>query len=407
MNSTPETMNGNSFAAKILIVDDQIANVQLLEMILKKAGYTDITYLTDSRLVADLHQAHGFDLILLDIRMPHMDGFQVIEQLSMQIKNDYLPVAVLTAQQEDATRYRAYELGAKDCIVKPFDKKEVLHRIRNMLTVRMLHKQIKEQNAQLERRVQKRTQELIHSRDAAEAANKAKTAFLANMSHELRTPLNGIIGFSEIMEAQLFGNLGNDQYLEYTSDIKKAGLHLKDVIANVLDISRIESGNYNCDLSNVNLGEIISTCISMIKHRAEEQRITIDIDLVQENTCLVADKTLLKQTILNLISNSVKYTPADGEITIKAKQGTNSITIYVTDTGRGIAKEDMGKVLEPFGQARENAEIAHEGVGLGLFLAKSYTELQGGELTLQSELGAGTTISLRFPISTATNHQTQ
>ncbi|WP_085906695.1 response regulator [Kiloniella majae] len=407
MNSTPEIINGNSFAAKILIVDDQIANVQLLEMILKKAGYTNITSLTDSRLVADLHQEHGFDLILLDIRMPHMDGFQVIEQLSLQIKNDYLPVAVLTAQQEDETRFKAYELGAKDCIVKPFDRKEVLHRIRNMLVVRMLHKQIKEQNAKLEQRVQERTHELMHSRDAAEAANKAKTTFLANMSHELRTPLNGIIGFSEIMESQLFGPLGSKQYQEYANDIKNAGLHLKDVIANVLDISRIESGNYNCDLLKIPLEDIISTSVSMIKHRAEEQKVTIDTDLNQAGINIIADETLLKQTILNLVSNSVKYTPADGKITIKAEQDTNFIAIHIIDTGKGIAKDDLDKVLEPFGQARENAEIAHEGVGLGLFLAKSYTELQGGKLTLQSQLGQGTTVSLKFPTSSALDHQIQ
>lgn len=397
MNSTPETLSHNSFTAKILIVDDQIANVQLLEMILKKAGYTNVTSLTDSRVVAELHQAQGFDLILLDIRMPHMDGFQVIEQLSLQIKNDYLPVAVLTAQQEDETRFKAFELGAKDCIIKPFDRKEVLHRIRNMLAIRMLHKKVKEQNSMLEQRVQERTQELMHSRDAAEAANKAKTTFLSNMSHELRTPLNGIIGFSEIMEAQLFGDLGSERYLEYASDIKKAGLHLKDVIANVLDISRIESGNYNCDLSNVNLEDIISACVTMIKHRAEGRKITIDVDLTQAKTNISADKTLLKQTLLNLVSNSVKYTPADGKITIKVEQNANSTTIHVIDTGEGIAKEDIDKVLEPFGQSRENAEIAHEGVGLGLFLSKSYTELQGGELILQSALGEGTSVSLKFP----------
>ncbi|KLN60052.1 hypothetical protein WH96_14600 [Kiloniella spongiae] len=397
MKLMPEIINKSRFAAKILIVDDKLANIQLLEMILKKEGYQNVTSLTDSRLVVDHHNAHDFDLILLDVRMPYMDGFEVIQHLSLQIQDDYLPVLVFTAQQDEETRFKAYQLGARDCIVKPFDRKEALHRIRNTLEVRMLHKQIKEQNAQLEERVQKRTQELMHSRDAAETANKAKTTFLANMSHELRTPLNGIIGFSEIMEAQLFGDLGNDRYLEYASDIKKAGQHLQDIIGNVLDISRIESGNYEYHFSTVNIPDILYTCISMLKHRAEKQKISIDVNFSQTATNITADKTLLRQTVLNLLSNSVKYTPANGQITVTTEQDLDSTTICITDTGKGISKEDMGKVLEPFGQSRENAEIAHEGVGLGLFLAKSYTELQDGELILQSELGEGTSVSLKFP----------
>lgn len=397
MTLIPEAVNKGRFAAKILIVDDQLANIQLLEMILKKEGYLDITSLTDSRLVVDHHREHDFDLILLDVRMPYMDGFEVIQHLSSQIKDDYLPVLIFTAQQEEETRFKAYELGARDCIVKPFDRKEALHRIRNTLEVRLLHKQIKEQNAQLELRVEKRTQELMHSRDAAEAANKAKTAFLANMSHELRTPLNGIIGFSEIMESQLFGDLGSERYLEYAGDIKKAGQHLLGVIGNVLDISRIESGNYNHHFATVNIKDVIFSCISMLKHRAEKEKIVLDVKLSQTATTIIADEMLLKQTILNLLSNSVKYTPTNGQIFVTSEQNLDNTIIQISDTGKGISEENMSKVLEPFGQARENAEIAHEGVGLGLFLAKSYTELQGGKLTLQSELGAGTTVSLTFP----------
>lgn len=390
--------NTNYLDAKILIVDDLKVNVELVEMMLDIAGYRNITSVTDSRLVLDYQQECQFDLILLDLRMPHTDGFEIMEQLSEVLQNDYIPVLILTAEQEEATRLKALKLGAKDFITKPFNQSEVLCRIHNMLEVRMLHNQISNQNILLEKRVQERTQELNIAKKAVEYANRVKATFLDNMGHELRTPLNGILGFSEIMKDQMFGELGNELYVEYTRDIHGAGEHLLGVINNILDISRLEMGDIEFNTTQIDLLVMLQDSVSAVSKRAEDAGISITIEVDSELPAIMADEIRLKQTLLNLLLNCVKFT-RDGSVKISSKLEDSGLMISVSDTGRGIPEEDLELVLEPFGQVRVSAVVAHEGIGGGLHLAKAFMEMHGGALEVQSKVGVGTTVSLYFPSS--------
>jgi two-component system, cell cycle sensor histidine kinase PleC len=239
---------------------------------------------------------------------------------------------------------------------------------------------------------------LQSARKAAEIANRTKSLFLANMSHELRTPLNAISGFSDIMERELYGSLGDPRYSEYARYIHGSGEHLLAIIGDILDLSRIEAGQDDLDESEVALADIIDACLPFVRERVVEAKVHIHTHIAEGLPHLRVDVRRVKQILINLLSNAIKFTDPGGSITIRAAADkTGAVAITVRDTGIGMRPEDIPGVLEPFGQIDASLTRKYEGTGLGLTLVRQLTEAHGGILKVDSELGIGTTITVRFP----------
>mgnify|MGYP002725605510 CR=1 FL=1 len=240
---------------------------------------------------------------------------------------------------------------------------------------------------------------LFLAKEAAEIANRAKSEFLANMSHELRTPLNSVIGFSEVIKDELLGPEWTDRYKEYASDIFSSGRHLLSLISDILDVSKIEVGEMDIAEESVNVGEVINACARMVRERAVKANVDLSVDIEAPCPGLVGDERRLKQILLNLLSNAVKFTPPMGRVSIGGGLTRDGgLRLWVSDTGIGIAAEDIPTVLKPFGQIESTFYKTYEGTGLGLSLAKSLSEIQGAELKIESEPGQGTTVSVLFPV---------
>lgn len=246
-------------------------------------------------------------------------------------------------------------------------------------------------------------QELRSAKDAAEAAYASKSRFLANMSHELRTPLNAVIGFSEMMQHQLLGPLGNPKYLDYVGGIHKSGQHLLDLITDILDMSKIEAGKYELDIEDVNIAKSIALTLHMMEGRALDARVSLVTGSHLKDggedagPHIKGDRRAIMQILLNLMSNAVKFTPEGGSVTADCTTYKKNIKITVKDTGIGIPANKLANVLMPFEQAAHEHTRDHEGSGLGLSITKELAELHGGSLKITSKIDQGTTVTVTLP----------
>jgi len=250
---------------------------------------------------------------------------------------------------------------------------------------------------QTQKELERTSQDLVGALAAADAANKSKSQFLASMSHELRTPLNAVIGFSEVLCLQMFGPLGDARYRHYARDIRNSGQHLLSLINDILDLSRLDAGQGSLHEEALDLGKLLDDAVRMVEPQAAKASLNLTKAFARDLPRVFVDERRIKQVVINIVSNAVKFTPAGGTVSVTADASPAGIAICIRDTGIGMAQADVPRAFERFGQVDSTLARKYEGAGLGLPLARELIELHGGSLMLESAPGFGTTVTITLP----------
>lgn len=366
-------MVDHNSTSKILIVDDVQLNLDLMKDILSDQNYLIATAINGKSAIAKA-KAHKFDLILLDVVLPDINGFEVCSHLKSNAMTRDIPIIFLTAKKEKDSIVEGFNLGAVDYISKPFIREELLARVN-------LHLSLK--------RIQ---EELIRSKEMAEASAKAKANFLANISHEIRTPMNGIIGMIDILKRTQL----TDEQHEYIDIIGISGENLLMIINDVLDFSKIEAGQITFEYIRFNLSDEINEVIKILRYKAVQKGLDLSFEISTEvPPLLVGDPLRLKQVLINLCNNAIKFT-AEGYVhvgvkLVKVEEEVVRIHVEVKDSGIGISKENQSKLFKSFSQAEASTSRKFGGTGLGLAISKNLVQMMGGEIEIISEEGKGAT----------------
>lgn len=417
----------------ILIVDDTPENLHVLSATLSQQGY-QVRGVIKGKMAIRAAASALPDLILLDIKMPDLNGYEVCEQLKSNPQTAEIPVIFLSALDEVTDKVKGFQAGGVDYITKPFQVEEVLARVDHQITIRRLQRQLMEQNQQLQLEIQERKK----AEAAAEAASQAKSEFLANMSHELRTPLNAILGFTQVMNRDL--EITAEQR-EYLGIINRSGEHLLELINDVLDLSKIEAGLISFNERSFDLYRLLDELEEMLQIKAADKNLGLSFIISSAVPQYIkTDKQKLRCCLINLLGNAIKFTKS-GHVKLRVKledgegrmengktgdkgdkevipnsqfpsslgriqgespdsqitkdKGQTIIIFEVEDTGAGIPSEEIDSLFDAFVQTSAGIQSA-EGTGLGLTITKKFVELMGGDITVKSILGKGTVF--RFDI---------
>ncbi|MDH5323988.1 MAG: hybrid sensor histidine kinase/response regulator [Gammaproteobacteria bacterium] len=369
---------------KVLIIDDTPDNIDLVEQVLEDHYQT--LSAPNGHEGLKIAQKQAPDLVLLDVMMPDLDGYEVLQQLQKSVLTRDIPVIFLTARYKDTDRIvKGLKLGAFDYITKPFEDDILLARVGVATRIKKAEDEIRKQK-----------EELIAANKAVTEATRAKSRFLANMSHEFRTPLNSIMGFLSIVKEGMAGPI-NDEQSKSLNIAYESSKHLLQLINDILDLAKIEANKVTVIKESFSLDTLFSELSDMFKIQAHSKGIAFDTQIDTPELMLYTDRTKLQQVLINLIGNALKFT-SRGYIKVACVNLNDKLRIDVIDTGKGVSERDLKIIFNAFEQSEEDKRQHQDGVGLGLAISKRHIEILGGYLSAQGSPGEGSTFSFTLPI---------
>ncbi len=381
-------MNMEQRNSTILIIDDNAANIGVIVEYMKAYGFETViarngeTGVKRAKLVLP-------DIILLDILMTGIDGFETCRRLKADKATRSIPVIFMTALTDVEDKVKGFAVGGVDYVTKPVQQEEVLARVRTHLKIQAQRRQLQQQAIELNQA----RQMAEAAQSVAEKASKAKSAFLANMSHELRTPLNAILGFAQLLASSKGLDASQKENLAI---IRRSGEHLLTLINDVLDMSKIESGQTVLNLREFDLYRLLNDLEDMFRLKADEKQLSLSMQLSPDlPQFIITDEVKLRQVLINLLNNAIKFTQEGGvdvRVNCQEKESPGKhpykLIFEVQDSGPGIAPEEFSRLFEPF-QQTQTAEGVNEGTGLGLPISRKFVQLMGGYFQVQSDVGQG------------------
>jgi len=363
----------------ILMVDDTPFNLQVLGQLLKNTGY-QIEYATSGANALKWLELKEFDIVLLDIMMPEMDGYEVCQKIRNQERLKELPVIFLTAKDDKTSLVKAFETGGQDYITKPFDTNELLARVRTHIELKHSKEQLNSINKTLEAKVEERTKELQIANEQLLSLDKTKMNFLNIISHEIRTPLNGIMCFTELLKS----NIESEHLLQYIQLLKESALRLEEFSKNAMHITNLQSTNYPLKLKKTNLSSVINNICTKYISFIDEKNIKIKKDLKTKD--FQSDEELVTICLSKIIHNAIKYSPNNSEIKIRASYNDNNHIVTINDMGPGFSSNILNNLFSMFAPGQE---FVDQNTGLGLTLAQLIAKAHNGEVkATNNEQGA-------------------
>ena len=364
-------MKSDKNRQKVLIVDDVTKNIQLVANFLKQAGY-DINFAISGKTAIRHIKKAKFDLILLDIMMPEMDGFEVCKKLKSDDETKDIPVIFLTAKTDIDSITQAFKAGGVDYITKPFNKAELLARVKTHLELQQQKRNLKELNA-------------------------TKDKFFSIIAHDLKSPLNHLLGLSEILQKELESDRGDD-IIKLANLISQSAKSGRLLLENLLEWSRSQTGSINFNPDVLDMQKMTTEIIELNERNAVLKNILIK-SKIKNKVFAFADGNMIKTILRNLISNGIKFTMNGGKIILNAKQTNGVVTYSVSDSGIGIKSTDIKKLFRIDINPNSIGNSIEKGTGLGLILCKEFIEINGGKIWVESKIGEGSTFKFSMPAS--------